>query len=234
MSCLTFRSKLSAELLHFARYSLSLWPKMPATFNFIQYCLLLPRNGLDICLLTLFIVDKTAAISQTIFEMNFFNEKFCILIKISLKFVPKSPIDNKPTSLEIMAWRRIGDKPLSEPKLTRFPEHRCDTTGGWAKVCLEVPGVEVSYQGICRCEFLLNLWYNRQRHDLLIWTAVMLWNGHSVLHMCFPSQRPLVTYIAYKYDVILMTLRLSHTLRILTCEIEMVRYVARTLQPCDN
>ena len=166
--------------------------------------------------------------------MHIFNEKFCILIKISLKFVPKSPIYNKPTSLEIMAWRRIGDKPLSEPKLTRFPEHRCGTTGGWAKVCLEVPGVEVPYQGICRCEFLLNLWYNRQWHDLLIWTAVMLWNGHPVLHMCFPSQRPLVTYLAYKYDVILMTLRLSHTLRILTCEIEMVRYVARTLQPCDN
>ena len=25
----------------------------------------------------------------------FVNEKFCILIKISLKFVPKGPIDNK-------------------------------------------------------------------------------------------------------------------------------------------
>ena len=26
----------------------------------------------------------------------FVNEKFCILIKISLKFVPKGPIDNNP------------------------------------------------------------------------------------------------------------------------------------------
>ena len=28
------------------------------------------------------------------FRMHFLNEKFCILIKISLKFVPKVPIDN--------------------------------------------------------------------------------------------------------------------------------------------
>ena len=31
-----------------------------------------------------------------IFRCIFFNEKFCIFIKISLKFVPKGPIDNNP------------------------------------------------------------------------------------------------------------------------------------------
>ena len=31
-----------------------------------------------------------------IFRRIFVNEKFCILIEISLKFVPKGPIDNKP------------------------------------------------------------------------------------------------------------------------------------------
>ena len=49
------------------------------------------------------------------------NEKvFFILITISLKFVPRDPIDNIPALVQIMAWRRIGDKPLSEPMLTRF------------------------------------------------------------------------------------------------------------------
>ena len=38
-------------------------------------------------------LDKMAAISQTVFSDFFVNEKFCILIKISLKFVPKVPID---------------------------------------------------------------------------------------------------------------------------------------------
>ena len=47
-------------------------------------------------------------------------EKNCILINILLKFVPKGPIDNNPAVVQIMAWRRIGDKPLSEPMLTWF------------------------------------------------------------------------------------------------------------------
>ena len=44
------------------------------------------------------------------------NEKFSILIKISLK----GPIDNKAALVQIMAWRRTGDKPLPEPTLTQF------------------------------------------------------------------------------------------------------------------
>ena len=37
-----------------------------------------------------------AAILQMIFICIFVNETFCILIKISLKFVPKGPIDDNP------------------------------------------------------------------------------------------------------------------------------------------
>ena len=37
------------------------------------------------------------------------------MIKNSLKFVPKGPINNIPALVQIMAWRRPGDKPLSEP-----------------------------------------------------------------------------------------------------------------------
>ena len=39
-----------------------------------------------------------------------------------MKFVLKGPTDNNPALVEIMAWRRIGDKPLSEPMLTRFTD----------------------------------------------------------------------------------------------------------------
>ena len=63
-----------------------------------------------------------AAISKTIFSDAFFNENFCILIKISLKFILKGPIDIKPALLQIMAWHRIGDKPLSKPMLTQFTD----------------------------------------------------------------------------------------------------------------
>ena len=38
-----------------------------------------------------------------------------LLWKNSVKFVLKGPIDNNPALVYIMAWRRIGEKPLSEP-----------------------------------------------------------------------------------------------------------------------
>ena len=56
--------------------------------------------------------------SDGIFECIFINEKFCILIKISLKFVRKGPIDNNPALVQIMARHWIGNKPLSEPMIS--------------------------------------------------------------------------------------------------------------------
>ena len=55
-----------------------------------------------------------------IFKCIFMNEKFCILIEISLKFVPKGPINIIPALVQIKAWRQSGGKPLSEPMLTQF------------------------------------------------------------------------------------------------------------------
>ena len=49
----------------------------------------------------------------------FVNEKFCILIRISPKSVPKGPVDNNQALVSMMSWRRMGDKPLSEPLLIR-------------------------------------------------------------------------------------------------------------------
>ena len=50
-----------------------------------------------------------------IFRFIFLNENVWIQIKIPLKFVHKGPINNIPALVQIMAWRRSGDKPLSEP-----------------------------------------------------------------------------------------------------------------------
>ena len=68
-------------------------------------------------------LDKMAAIlADDIFKCISVNEKYFILIKISLKFVPKGPINNIPALVLVVAWRRIGDKLLSEPILTRFTD----------------------------------------------------------------------------------------------------------------
>ena len=50
-----------------------------------------------------------------IFKCIFLNETIWNLIEISLYFVPRGPINNIPALLQIMAWRRPGGKPLSEP-----------------------------------------------------------------------------------------------------------------------
>ena len=95
----------------------------------------------------------------------FVNEKFYILIEISLKFVPKGPINNIPALVQIMAWRRLGDRPLSEPMLwlilsigilgTNFSENWCEihtfsfkkmhlrmSSAKWQQFCL---GLNVFY-----------------------------------------------------------------------------------------
>ena len=58
--------------------------------------------------------DKIAAIFQTTFS-NALNENVWISIEIPLTFLPKGPINNIPALVQIMAWHRPGDKPLSEP-----------------------------------------------------------------------------------------------------------------------
>ena len=58
--------------------------------------------------------------ADDILKCIFLNENVSIAIKISLKFVPKGPINNIPPLVQIMAWRRTGDEPLSEPMMTQF------------------------------------------------------------------------------------------------------------------
>ena len=46
-----------------------------------------------------------------ILKCIFLNENVWILNKISLKFVTKGPTNNNPALVQVMAWRRPGDKP---------------------------------------------------------------------------------------------------------------------------
>ena len=57
------------------------------------------------------------------FKRILLNENVRISIEISLKFVPKGPINNVPALVQIMAWCRPGDKPLSEPVMVSLLTH---------------------------------------------------------------------------------------------------------------
>ena len=67
------------------------------------------------------------------YKRIFLYENVRISIKISLKFVPKGLINNIPELVLIMAWRRPGDKPLSEPMMVRSLTHICVTRPQWVK-----------------------------------------------------------------------------------------------------
>ena len=59
-------------------------------------------------------------IADDIFKCIFLKENDWIPIKISLKFVPKGPINNIPGLVQIMAWRTPGDRLLSELMLVSY------------------------------------------------------------------------------------------------------------------
>ena len=65
------------------------------------------------------------------FTRIFLNENVGISIKISLKFVDGGPINTIPALAQMMAWRRSGDKPLSEPMVTSSLTHICVTRPQW-------------------------------------------------------------------------------------------------------
>ena len=95
------------------------------------------------------------------FKCIFLNENYFIIIRISLKFVPKGPITIIPALIQIMAWRRPGDKPLSEAMLVSLLTHICVTRPEWVNTgnffiykCLNI--VIINSLGIARC-FACNL-----------------------------------------------------------------------------
>ena len=57
-----------------------------------------------------------------IFKPIFLNKNVRIAIKISLKIIPRNPIDNESALVQVKAWLRTGDKPLHEPMLTQFTD----------------------------------------------------------------------------------------------------------------
>ena len=71
--------------------------------------------------------------ADNIFKCIFLNENIWISIKISLNFVPKGSIYNIPALVQIMAWCRPGDKPLSDPMMVKLLTHIVVTWPQWVK-----------------------------------------------------------------------------------------------------
>ena len=104
------------------------------------------------------------ATSQTTFS----SENIWISIKISLKFVRKGPINNSSSLAQIMAWRRPGDKPLTEPMMVNLPTHICVTRPQWFNIW--IPVLHHQWRGALMFSLIcsrINGWVNnREAGDL--------------------------------------------------------------------
>ena len=73
------------------------------------------------------------------FKYIFLNENVIISVEISLKFVPKGQINNISALVQIIAWRRPGAKPLSEPMMVILWTHICVTRPQWVNPFMSDP-----------------------------------------------------------------------------------------------
>ena len=108
--------------------------------------------------------------ADEMFIRIFSNENVLIPNKISLKYITWGPIDNMSALVQITAWRRPGDKPLSEPLLTQFTD---------------------AYELAGRCG-----WHVYDMHDIISsWQLLkglatgMAWCLRSEIQMIFSNQR---------------------------------------------
>ena len=118
------------------------------TFSFKQMRLKMSGKWRPYCLvlyvLTHWDQDKMAAIFQT-FSNGFSGMKmYEFRLTSHWSFVPRGPINNIPTLLQVMTWRRPGDKPLSEPIMVRLTTHICVTRPQWVKKWLCYSGHRVA------------------------------------------------------------------------------------------
>ena len=93
-------------------------------------------NQVDVySILTHLPLDKMAAsLADDIFKCIFLNENDRIPIQIPLQFVPGTWFDNTPALVQVIAWRRTGDKPLPEPMMTWFIDAYMRHKGEWVNV----------------------------------------------------------------------------------------------------
>ena len=95
---------------------------------------------------------------------SIFNESVWISITISLKFIPKGPIDYKSALVQVVALHRTGEKPLPESMLTQFTDAYIRHWGG----------DEITKTG-------------RSFHCGLVHLASLRWNSPKILHTVFET-----------------------------------------------
>ena len=127
--------------------------------------------------------------ADDIFKCIFFNENAWISLRISLKFVPEVRINNIPALVQIMAWRRPGDKPLSKPMMVSLLTHICVTRPQWVNAIHFEKICTTKYGNICHWKWFWNSF------------STLIIVPRRIIHYCLsstfsPTQLTLMRYLA--------------------------------------
>ena len=143
----------------------------------------------DNVLLTHWWRDKMVAIFQTTFSYAFSWMKMNdIRLKFHWSFFPKVAINNFPALVQIMAWRRPGDKPLSEPMMVVLPTHICVTRPQWVNESNGTYNLQYKYFDAYTTTYFI--WSNSRLHGnnytyiqpFSVWRFLKWW--HIADHSC--------------------------------------------------
>ena len=92
--------------------------------------------------------DKMAAFSQTTFSHAFsWMKKY--EFKSTFHWSLFLSINNIPVLVQIMAWRRLCDKPFSEPMMFSWLTHICVTRPQWVNQCVTLTTILWWYGYLC-------------------------------------------------------------------------------------
>ena len=109
------------------------------------------------CLNTLTPRHNYRHFTDDIFKCFFLNENVWISLKMSLKLVLKIRINNIPALLQIIVWRWLGDKPLSELMMVKLLTHKCVTRPLWVNSCRKF-ALYTYGNGITGQSYVLYVW----------------------------------------------------------------------------
>ena len=148
-----------------------------------------------------------------IFKCIFLNESVWISNTIWLTFVPKGRIDIKTALVEIMAWHRTGNKPLSEPMVTyvenaymRHPAWICYERifsypslvtfhrktkllvgrwlqNQWCEVCSSL--FIINHLEAAYRNMIIGLWMDIEDESTFRWMLLVAWWSHSWFQIGF-------------------------------------------------
>ena len=107
------------------------------------------------------------------FKCIFLNENLRALLKISLNFVPEVQVNNIPALIQIMAWRRSGNKPLSGTMMVSLLTHICVTRPQWVKTV-----------NVCMTGIFLGMGSINERRRYIVTPSLIGWTSPRMIMTC--------------------------------------------------